>query len=348
MNIYYYANQVYQYGHIKPVFTQTGGTFVVNKFNRFLRFKFYMANSANNSTENRSLNTPNVIIRDIRKKLDLNGVIVSCSNTTINNNQDISISIFIGHGAGDKKYGGSAHDLETYDYHFISGEKHLHKLRDVGINIPDEKLIKIGYPKFDEYLNINKDQYLKYLGIKDKTRKNILYAPTWKWGDGTLRKFGKKFCKEISREHNLIIRPHFEDRGYIIRLKLWAKLNGLKHVYFSNPAQIIKNNTMNDFAISDLMISDTSSINYEYLITRKPIIIVDNDYDQLHNMPTDLNILDIVQTYQSNKNDICSMINYELSNNTFDQYNKMLHNCFYFNDGKSANRAADFIKSLEI
>ena len=348
MNIYYYANQVYQYGHIKPVFTQTGGTFVVNKFNRFLRFKFYMANSANNSTENRSLNTPNVIIRDIRKKLDLNGVIVSCSNTTINNNQDISISIFIGHGAGDKKYGGSAHDLETYDYHFISGEKHLHKLRDVGINIPDEKLIKIGYPKFDEYLNINKDQYLKYLGIKDKTRKNILYAPTWKWGDGTLRKFGKKFCKEISREHNLIIRPHFEDRGYIIRLKLWAKLNGLKHVYFSNPAQIIKNNTMNDFAISDLMISDTSSINYEYLITRKPIIIVDNDYDQLHSMPTDLNILDIVQTYQSNKNDICSMINYELSNNTFDQYNKMLHNCFYFNDGKSANRAADFIKSLEI
>ena len=348
MNIYFYANQVYQYGHIKPVFTQTGGTFVVNKFNRFLRFKFYMANSANNSTENRSLNTPNVIIRDIRKKLDLNGVIVSCSNTTINNNQDISISIFIGHGAGDKKYGGSAHDLETYDYHFISGEKHLHKLRDVGINIPDEKLIKIGYPKFDEYLNINKDQYLKFLGIKDKTRKNILYAPTWKWGDGTLRKFGKKFCKEISREHNLIIRPHFEDRGYIIRLKLWAKLNGLKHVYFSNPAQIIKNNTMNDFAISDLMISDTSSINYEYLITRKPIIIVDNDYDQLHSMPTDLNILDIVQTYQSNKNDICSMINYELSNNTFDQYNKMLHNCFYFNDGKSANRAADFIKSLEI
>ena len=348
MNIYYYANQVYQYGHIKPVFTQTGGTFVVNKFNRFLRFKFYMANSANNSTENRSLNTPNVIIRDIRKKLDLNGVIVSCSNTTINNNQDISISIFIGHGAGDKKYGGSAHDLETYNYHFISGEKHLHKLRDVGINIPDEKLIKIGYPKFDEYLNINKDQYLKFLGIKDKTRKNILYAPTWKWGDGTLRKFGKKFCKEISREHNLIIRPHFEDRGYIIRLKLWAKLNGLKHVYFSNPAQIIKNNTMNDFAISDLMISDTSSINYEYLITRKPIIIVDNDYDQLHSMPTDLNILDIVQTYHSDKNDICSMINYELSNNTFDQYNKMLHNCFYFNDGKSANRAADFIKSLEI
>ena len=337
MNIYYYANQVYQYGHIKPVFAQTGGTFVVNKFNRFLRFKFYM-------------NNPDVIIRDLRKEIDLSGVIISCSNTIIKNNKDTSISIFIGHGAGDKKYGGSAHCLETYDYHFISGDKHLHKIKDVGITIAEEKLIKIGYPKFDEYLDskLNKDQYLEYLGIVDKSRKNILYAPTWKWGDGTLRRFGKKFCKEISRDYNLIIRPHFQDRSYIIKLKLWAKLNGLKHVYFSNPAKIIKNNTMNDFAISDLLISDTSSINYEYLITCKPIIIVDNNYDQLHNMPTDLNILDIVQTYQSNKNDICSMIDFELNRNSFDNYNKMLHNCFYFNDGKSSQRAADFIKSLNI
>ena len=350
MNIYYYANQVYQYANIKPVFTQTGGTFVVNKLNRFLRFKFYMANAATNSTENRFLNTPDVIIRDLRKKLDLKGVIVSCSNTIIKNNKDTSISIFIGHGAGDKKYGGSAHCLETYDYHFISGDKHLHKINDVGIKIPEEKLIKIGYPKFDEYLNnnINKDEYLDYLGIRDKTRKNILYAPTWEWGDGTLKRFGKKFCREISREHNLIIRPHFQDRSHIVKLKIWAKLNGLKHVYFSNPAKIIKNNTMNDFAISDLLISDTSSINYEYLITCKPIIIVDNNYDQLHNMPADLNILDIVQTYQSTKNDICSMIDFELSNNTIDNYNKMLHNCFYFNDGKSSDRAADFIQSLKI
>ena len=350
MNIYFYANQVYQYGHIKPIFDQTGGTFVVNKFNRLLRFKFYMSNSVTKSNESRLLNTPHVIIRDLRKDLDLKGVIVSCSNTVIKNKKSESISIFIGHGAGDKKYGGSSHDLETYDYHFISGEKHLHKIKDVGINIADEKLIKIGYPKFDEYLNnqIDKDKYLKYLGIKDKNRKNILYAPTWEWGDGTLKRFGKKFCKEISREHNLIIRPHFEDRGYIIRLKLWAKLNGLKHVYFSNPAKIIKNNTMNDFAISDLLISDTSSINYEYLITRKPIIIVDNNYDQLHHMPTDLNILDIVQIYNSNTDDVCSMIDTELSNNSYDQYNTMLHNCFYFNDGKNSDRAADFIKSLKI
>lgn len=309
-----------------------------------------MANSVTKSNKSRLLNTPHVIIKDLRKNLDFKGIIISCSNTVIKNNKKESISIFIGHGAGDKKYGGSAHNLETYDYHFISGEKHLHKIKDVGINIPDEKFIKIGYPKFDEYLNnqIDKDKYLKYLGIRDKKRKNILYAPTWEWGNGTLQRFGKKFCQEISKQYNLIIRPHFQDRKHIIKLKAWARFNSLKHVYFSNPAKIIKNNTMNDFAISDLLISDTSSINYEYLITRKPIIIVDNNYDQLHQMPTDMNILDIVKIYNGSNDDICSMIDIELGNNTYDQYNEMLHNCFYFNDGNSSDRAANFIESLEI
>ena len=53
----------------------------------------------------------------------------------------------------NKKFGGSGNTLETYDYHFISGPKHLHKIEDVCISLPEERLIKIGYPKFDDYVN---------------------------------------------------------------------------------------------------------------------------------------------------------------------------------------------------
>ncbi|MDC0215340.1 hypothetical protein OAK14_01620, partial [Candidatus Marinimicrobia bacterium] len=91
MNIYYYANQVYQYGHIKPIFDQSGGTFVVNKLNRLLRFKFYTTNSISSKNKNAYLNTPHVIIRDVRKELDLDGIIVSCSNTVIKNDKQSSI-----------------------------------------------------------------------------------------------------------------------------------------------------------------------------------------------------------------------------------------------------------------
>ena len=348
-NIYFFANQVYQYGHAKPIYDQTGGTFIVNRYNRLLRFKYYLRNTVSDLSMRGSFGAPMVIKRNNTEPLDLRGIIISGSNSFINNDKSKSISIFIGHGAGDKKYGGSANNLETYDYHFISGPKHLHKMKDLNINIPEEKLVKIGYPKFDDYQNnnISKNLYADLLGIKDKNRKNILYAPTWKWGDGTLKKYGKKFCKELNNDFNLIIRPHFHDRQRIIKLKAWAKYNGFNNIYFSNPAKIIKNNSMNDFALSDLMISDTSSIIYEYLVTRKPIIIANNNYDQLHNMPSELNILDITKKYNGEKNNICQMISDELEDSSsFEKYKMLLNNCFYFNDGKSTKRAVEFINSL--
>ena len=311
-----------------------------------LRFKYYLFNSVKNEAIKGFLNTPPVIIRDIRQPLDLRGVILSGSCTFVNNNKDNSFSIFIGHGAGDKKYGGSAEILKSYDYHFISGPKHLHKMKDMDVEIPSEKLVDIGYPKFDDYVNnkIDRNAYMNYLDIRDRSRKNILYAPTWRWGDGTLQKYGKQFCKELDGEFNLIIRPHFHDRRHILPLKFWAKSNGFNNVYFSNPAKILKNNSMYDFAISDLMISDTSSIIYEYLITKNPIIIADNNYKDLHKMPSDLNILDLAKKYYG-KN-LSSLVNAELSSNSRSNYETLLNNCFYFNDGKSSKRASDFVLSL--
>ena len=105
---------------------------------------------------------------------------------------------------------------------------------------------------------------------------------------------------------------------------------------------------MNDFAISDLMISDTSSIIYEYLITKKPIIIANNDYDQLHNMPDELSVLSIAKSYDGDKTDIRDLILEDLENEKLvDIYDEMLNNCFYFNDGNSTKRAVDFIQSIQ-
>tara|TARA_S200000501_G_scaffold267886_1_gene251621 strand:- start:356 stop:1267 length:912 start_codon:yes stop_codon:yes gene_type:complete len=290
---------------------------------------------------------PKAIFRKIDRDLDLKGVIVSGTNSVLHTDKNQCKSIFIGHGTGDKKYGGSFNTLETYDYHFISGPKHLSKIKDVGIEIPEEKLIKIGYPKFDDYVNqkVNKEKYYNYLGMKDRSRKNILYAPTWEWGDGTLHKYGKKFCQEISEDFNLIIRPHYHDRKHIRKMKSWTKKTGLEHIYFSNPANIINSNSINDFFVSDLMISDTSSIIYEYLITKKPIIIANNNYQDLHNMPDKMNVLKIAKKYDGD--DIVSLINDSLNEDSLSDYDQLLNNCFYFNDGKSSERAADFIFSLK-
>ncbi len=352
MNIYYYANQLYEYSFSRPIYERLGGTFVVNKFSRALRFKRYLLNADNfPDRDKKFFNTPPVILRDIKKPVDLDGVIISQSNTTINYDSKRCVSIFMGHGAGDKKYGGTPAPLETYNYHFISGNKHLEKLKDIKVHIPEERQVKIGYPKFDDYVNgrINREKHLKHLGVKDVQRKNILYAPTWKWGNGTLSKYVYSFSRELTREFNLIIRPHFFERKYIPSLKLWTKLNRINHVYFSNPANLLQNGTMNDFAVSDALISDTSSIIYEYLITGNPIVIAESGFSDSHNMPETLDIHKVAETYtDSSSSDILAMVQEALGvPDRRKDYESLLNNCFYFNDGCCTDRAVEFLFSLE-
>ena len=346
--IYYYANQVYEYSYAKLIYNHLGGTFLVRKPNRKLRAKWYFRQRQRRLSSSPSFTEePNILVKNVNRiPFDLPGIIISNSNTIIQRNKNIAKAIFMGHGTGDKRYGGKASALTSFDYHFISGPKHMEKIRDSNIRIPENNLVKIGNVRFDEIVNNNIDisNYANYLGIKDRKRKTILYAPTWKWGAGTLHQYGYKFCKELSKEYNLIIRPHYFDRKYIHKFKLWTDLKGLKHIYFSNPANILSNDTMFDFALSDMLISDTSSILYEYLITQKPIIIAKTKNVDLHNMPPELDISTIARRFKG-KNNILKVVESVFTNHDPKNYNKMLHQCFYYNDGKSIERISDFLSS---
>ncbi len=46
---------------------------------------------------------------------------------------------------GTREYGGNAKDLESFDYHFISGPKHMQKLRDLNT--------VLTYPITTKYVN---------------------------------------------------------------------------------------------------------------------------------------------------------------------------------------------------
>jgi len=342
MNIYYYANQVYQFANILPIFKQVGGEFYVKKFKKVLQFKYYYRHGKLNRTAS-------IKIKDIKNLPNMDGAIISSSNTRLEPKQANLKTIFIGHGTGDKKYGGNPEILNSYDFIFVAGPKHLAKMKDVGLDIAKEKLIQIGNCRFDEYINdeINRGSLERSMRIKDTTRKNILYAPTWRFGNGTLQKYGKSFCSKITKKYNLIIRPHHHERRYIKPFKYWAKLNKIQHVYFSNPADVFRRDTMADFKISDLMISDTSSILYEYLITGKPIVIANTDYDKLHTMPDKYNIQKICNHYDGSSN-ILDLLEKSFTEHNKSNYEQMLDDSFYFNDGKSTQRAVDFLKTITV
>jgi len=257
----------------------------------------------------------------------------------------------MGHGTGDRKYGGSLRILEEYDYHFISGPKHLEKLRDSGVTIPEERIIKIGNPRFDIYHKgeIDREKCLDDCGIVDRNRKNILYAPTWKRGKGTFHRFVYRFCRELTKEFNLIVRPHYFEAKYIPMIKTWVRANRIKHVYFSHPADLLHQDTINDFVISDLLISDTSSILYEYLITGNPIIIAKTDHVDLHTMPDSMDLRGMADEYDGSKDsDILKLVMTNITEQrNREEYQTLLNNCFYFNDGHCTDRAVKFISRLQ-
>ena len=350
MKIYYFANQIYQFSYALPIYRKAGGVFIAKSLKRIYQFKKHLKNTNAFSNVKTFMNTPPLTMKTVGNICKLEGVVISLSNAAIHSDRRRCNTIFVGHGTGDKPYGPNIQLLKQYDYHFIAGPKHIEKLKDVGLNIPDEKLVKIGNPRFDDYVNnkIDREKELDRLEIVNKSRKNVLFAPTWKWGDGTLHKYIYKFSKERTKEYNLIVRPHHHDRKYIPKLKRWVKLNGIEHVYFSNPIALVISDTMNDFMVSDILISDTSSILYEYLITNKPIIVAKNEYKDLHKMPDKMDIMNYATIYDGSQ-DILKLIGDSLANPKYkDEYKKLLDNCFYFNDGTSVNRAIEFIKSLQI
>jgi hypothetical protein len=353
MKIYYYANSIYQFAYALPVYRRLGGTFIVRSYKKYMHFKRYMKNLAGFGEKN-FYNTPDVILKKRSELNTLSGILFFlCNSIKPEHKYTKCITIFHEHGTSDKKYCGGlpigGHKLSKYDYILLSGQKNRERFNDIGLNIDENKLIRIGGLRFDDFINgkINREKEMDRLGIKDRTRKNILYAPTWRFGNGTLRKYAGKFAREITKEHNLIVRPHNHDRKYGALICSILKVKGVKHLYYSNPINLIKNDTFADFAASDLMISDISSVIYEYLITGNPMIIVKNDFKQRHSMPNEMNIMSHVDIFDGSQ-DILSMINENLKNHKYKDYYKiLLNNCFYSTDGHCGDRAVSFFKSLK-
>ncbi len=349
--VYYYANHIYQFSYALPIYDLIGGVFIVKDLKRYFQFKKFLHNLAR-FNEKTFLHTPRVVIRSRKELHTLQGVIFFLSNSIMpKDDYSGSVTIFHEHGTSDKRYGGAKTNniadlkLKKYDHIFLSGPKNQKRLEEIGLFFSEEKLIKIGGLRFDKYLQNTYDKDVEYdrLKIKDRTRKNILYAPTWRFGNGTIKKYGLKFAEEITKKYNLIIRPHYHDYNYSKFIKAQAALKHLEHVYFSNATNIIKQDTFNDFVLADLMISDMSSVIYEFLITTRPMIIIKNNFTDFHKMPKHLDIMQNVDIYDETK-DILSLIDSNLEQQKYKEiYKQMAEDCFYV-EGSSVKRAADFIE----
>lgn len=136
------------------------------------------------------------------------------------------------------------------------------------------KIIQTGYPRTDMSYNVDKDaleKELKKYGVKyDKTKKIIMYAPTWKGEqyanpDIDTAEYDR-FIQVIENavdlnEYQVLFKPH-----QIVYKSLVAS-GKLKDFYI--PATVDTNTLL---GATDVLVSDYSSIFFDFLITEKPIL----------------------------------------------------------------------------
>ena len=170
-------------------------------------------------------------------------------------------------------------DVERYNY-MISPNAFCTEVFQTSFRINKERLIETGYPRNDFITNATKEDVIslkkKYHLPLDK--KIILYAPTWR--DNSYVASGYTFELEadfhkwkealgddyvvVFKPHYLIINKYENDEtltGFLCSVKAEAEINEL-------------------YVISDILVTDYSSVFFDYAVLDRPIYFYMYDLDQ--------------------------------------------------------------------
>ena len=234
-------------------------------------------------------------------------------------------------------------DVERYNY-MISPNKFCTKVFQTSFGINRERLVETGYPRNDFLSNFTQEDVdrikSKYNLPKDK--KIILYAPTWR--DNSYVAAGYTFelqadfhlWKEKLPEDTIVLfKPH-----YLI-INKYENDESLTGFLYSIPAEAEISEL---YIISDALITDYSSVFFDYAILNRPIYFYMYDLEEYAsdlrgfylNIHTDLP----GKIYQ----DETALLE-NVAQETFDyshliQFNETFNNC---EDGNASQRIVDIL-----
>ncbi len=168
-------------------------------------------------------------------------------------------------------------DVSKYNY-MISPSAFTTEVFQSAFKIDRARLIETGYPRNDILSNY-KEHDLDVIKSKlkiSKDKKVILYAPTWRDNSYNLKGYTfklkvdfKKWQEILGDDYVVIFKPH-----YLIVNDF--DLESVKDfVYFVDPKEDISNL----YLIADILVTDYSSVFFDYAILKRPIYFYMYDLD---------------------------------------------------------------------
>lgn len=233
------------------------------------------------------------------------------------------------HGlAGEKK--GHFKIRHYFDLYLTPGPYFTMRFQELSRVYRDFKVVETGWPKFDLCSNkIKKIQNEKSFLLKDyQAEKIIIYAPT----------FSPKFCSASSLSEEIeTLASHTKYLVFIkfhdlMNQKLVSQFHEISNRH-SNIIFIKDSNITKYLHISDLLISDTSSVIYEFLLLNKPVITFKTKQAK-KSWENILRPKDLLEKVESNLND-----------DPFEEErSKIISEYHPYHDGKSSKRIIYAIK----
>ena len=232
--------------------------------------------------------------------------------------------------------------LDHYDSVILVGEfqrKSIIELENKR-GLKQKKLLPLGVPYIDHLIKRKIENSF--------SKKTILIASSW-GNKGCLRNYGVQFIKDLSKkDYNIIVRPHPHSLNHEKRFINNCKRELLKCENLEWDDSVSPSESMNK---SNILISDTSSIRFDFLfVHKKPVITLDINKDKMKGYEREF--LNTNWT-DSSSYDIGPVINKEHIHNLeskikllINSHNKSkilkYRNKTIYNFGKGANSITDF------
>jgi len=179
------------------------------------------------------------------------------------------------HGVSFKNYALSGH-ARLYDRLFLVGDYHRRRFIELGVLTPDDpRIARVGMPKTDCLVDGSLDRkvVIESYGL-DPARPTILYAPTWS-EHCSLYTLGMDLLHAVARRPvNFLIKLH--DHSYDPRHNPIDWAEALKAFDGSPNVRVVHDwDVCPSLVAADVLISDASSVAYEFLLLDRPVIFCD-------------------------------------------------------------------------
>jgi len=255
-------------------------------------------------------------------------------------------TIQLWHGVGLKKMFIAYKDY-PYDY-FISTSDWTNETNFRNVFINTKEFLNCGYPRNDVLLkeNLSKEDYLfcdlELLNFA-KNHTTIIYMPTFRADENLFIDFEKLNCFLKEKKLYMIIKLHYF---------VFSGFGKVKQVKWSNFSNIKFTTTNTDIypvlRYTDMLITDYSSIAYDYMLLNKPIIFYIHDYDDyLKTQPMLFDFYDYTPGVKvKTENELLLEISNQFENpNLYKDKREEMVKLFYdVIDDKSSKRVCELIK----